>query len=101
MCFTWEKQEPEDFREFWSLSAKVHDSHIINLLSWAFKSLQNTHSAFNSNKNYELQGKLKQNEKDLGTHYAVLVEKVGHFLEKAGPFRKMPVFFSIGQVFVL
>jgi hypothetical protein len=52
-----EKQEPEDFREFWSLTAKVHVGHIINLLSWSFKSLQNTHSAFNSNKNYELSSK--------------------------------------------
>jgi hypothetical protein len=33
--------------------------------------------------------------------YAVLVEKVGQFLEKAVHFRKMPGFFSIGQVFVL
>jgi hypothetical protein len=33
--------------------------------------------------------------------YAVLVEKVGHFLEKVGLFWKMPGFFSVGQVLVV
>jgi hypothetical protein len=33
--------------------------------------------------------------------YAVLVEKVGHFLEKAGLFWKMPGFFPVGQVLVV
>jgi hypothetical protein len=33
--------------------------------------------------------------------YAVLVEKVGHFLEKAGHFRKKPYFFPVGQVLVV
>ncbi len=34
----------------------------------------------------------------LNTGYAVLVEKVGHFLEKVGLFWKMPGFFPVGQV---
>jgi len=33
--------------------------------------------------------------------YAVLVEKVGHFLEKVGLFWKMPGFFPVGQVLVV
>jgi hypothetical protein len=33
--------------------------------------------------------------------YAVFVEKVGHFLEKSGIFRKKPYFFQVGQVLVV
>jgi hypothetical protein len=33
--------------------------------------------------------------------YAVLVEKVGHFLEKVGLFWKKPYFFPVGQVLVV
>ncbi len=33
--------------------------------------------------------------------YAVLVEKVRHFLEKVGHFRKKPYFFQVGQVLVV
>ncbi len=33
--------------------------------------------------------------------YAVLVEKVGHFLEKFGYFRKKSHFFQVGQVLVV
>jgi hypothetical protein len=36
--------------------------------------------------------------KILGTHYAVLVEKAGHFLVKVGHFRKKPCFFIFGHV---
>jgi hypothetical protein len=33
--------------------------------------------------------------------YAVLVVKVGHFLEKVGHFRKKPYFFQVGKVLVV
>jgi hypothetical protein len=37
----------------------------------------------------------------MSTGYAVLVKKVGHFLEKVGLFWKMPGFFPVGQVLVV
>jgi hypothetical protein len=37
----------------------------------------------------------------VGTGYAVLVEKVGQFLEKVGLVWKKPYFFLVGQVLVV